>query len=96
VLHWGGRGGFGGFCLLLEGEEGVGWFEGFTLFGTSNNFKGLNFFFLWLYQREVCERRWNKKQRRIIRHYRVYHHLYLTSSLCATVSLNSFDILGFF
>ena len=45
MLHWGGRGGFGGFCLLLEGEEGVGWFEGFTLFGTSNNFKGLNFFF---------------------------------------------------
>ena len=56
----------------------------------------LKFFFLWLYQREVCERRWNKKERRIIRHYRVYHHLYLTSSLCATVSLNSFDILGFF
>ena len=45
MLHWGGRGGFGGFCLLLEGEEGVGWFEGFTLFGTSNNFKRFIIFF---------------------------------------------------
>ena len=28
VLHSGGRGGFGGFCLLLEDEEGVGWLRG--------------------------------------------------------------------